>query len=389
MVVRVTAQDEDALQRREARADDAATELALEGVSKWYDRVCAVDGFALDVAPGELVALLGPSGCGKTTTLRIIAGFVEPDEGRVLIRGGDVTGHPPDKRDIGMVFQSYGLFPHMTVEANVGYGLKMRKVGRAERRRRSLEALEMVQLADVGDRYPHQLSGGQQQRVALARAVVIRPSVLLLDEPLSNLDAHLREEMRWEIRRLQQALRITTVVVTHDQDEALAVADRIVVMNQGRIEQIGTPEEIYRAPRTPFVASFIGECNFWDGKIGASSGAAVDFETSTGLRLLVSDPHDHAPGDDAIVSVRPEAIALLPSLEEARAQYETALAGAIEEATYLGATTVFRVRIDDGTLLRVTRQNRPEESSAPPLRRGDEVAVAWIATGAQVVRGVR
>ena len=360
-------------------------ELACVGLSKRFD-VQAVDSFDLEVAAGEFVALLGPSGCGKTTTLRMAAGFIEPDVGHILIRGRDVTKQPPNKRDIGMVFQSYGLLPHMTVADNVAYGLKARRVAREERRTRVRETLEMVHLGDVADRYPNQLSGGQQQRVALARAVVIRPSVLLLDEPLSNLDASLREEMRGEIWRLQRALQITTVVVTHDQEEALALADRIVVMNHGRIEQIGTPHAIYHEPHTPFVASFIGDCNFWEGTIAGRNGGEVAFDTSSGLRLLVADPCDHAVGEQAVVSLRPETVVLFEVGDETSSRFANAVPGTLSEVTYLGARTDYRVRIDDGTSLRVTRQNAGDASTDPSLVAGDAVTVAWQPSSARVIR---
>jgi putative spermidine/putrescine transport system ATP-binding protein len=233
------------------------------------------------VKQGEMVALLGPSGCGKTTTLRMVAGFVAPSAGRVLIGGTDVTQAPPHARDTGMVFQSYALFPHMTVAANVAFGLEMRRVGRAERDTRVREALRLVRLDGLEDRLPRQLSGGQQQRVALARALVVNPAVFLLDEPLSNLDAKLRGEVRMEIRALQQRLGLTTLIVTHDQEEALTMADRLVVMERGRVRQVGTAEELYERPADPFVAGFVGQCNLIEGtleeagRFRASSGAML------------------------------------------------------------------------------------------------------------------
>ncbi|HZS33453.1 MAG TPA: ABC transporter ATP-binding protein, partial [Methylomirabilota bacterium] len=238
------------------------TELELRGIRKSFGRTVAVAGIELAVDRAELVGVLGPSGCGKTTTLRIVAGFERPDQGDVVIQGRRVTALPPHRRDIGIVFQSYALFPHMTVFQNVAYGLRVRGLPKTGIADRVADALHLVHLRELADRYPRQLSGGQQQRVALARAVVIRPTVLLLDEPLSNLDARLRQEMRGELRRLQRRLEIATVFVTHDQEEALSMADRIVVMNAGRVEQIGTAEEIYTRPRTRFVAEFIGTCNF-------------------------------------------------------------------------------------------------------------------------------
>ncbi len=239
--------------------------LELENLGKDFGAHRAVDGLTLSVDKGEFVSLLGPSGCGKTTTLQMIAGFVEPSGGAIRLEGRDLLAVRPAKRGLGIVFQSYALFPHMTVMENVGFGLEMQGVGKAERSNRVGEALELVGLASFAARYPRQLSGGQQQRVALARALVIRPRILLLDEPLSNLDAKLREEMQIELRQIQRTVGTTTILVTHDQGEAMALSDRIVVMNQGRAEQIGPPHEVYERPATPFVASFLGKTNIVAG----------------------------------------------------------------------------------------------------------------------------
>lgn len=239
--------------------------LSLQALTKRYHDFIAVDSIDLDVEQGEFVSLLGPSGCGKTTTLRMIAGLVPTTGGRMLIGSKDLTHVPPFRRDMGLVFQSYALFPHMTVADNIAFGLEMRNYDKAEIRQRVAEAIALVRLEGREDSKPNQLSGGQQQRVALARALVIRPSILLLDEPLSNLDAKLREEMRGEIRDIQRRLGITAIFVTHDQDEALTMSDRVVVMNQGRIEQAGTPETLYERPATPFVAAFVGRTNRLDG----------------------------------------------------------------------------------------------------------------------------
>nr|WP_245293229.1 ABC transporter ATP-binding protein [Mongoliimonas terrestris] len=239
--------------------------LSLQGLTKRYHDFLAVEAIDLDVAQGEFVALLGPSGCGKTTTLRMIAGLVPTSGGRIVVAGQDLTAVPPHKRDMGLVFQSYALFPHMTIAQNVAFGLEMRRLPRMEIAARVAEAVAMVRLEGREDRRPAQLSGGQQQRVALARALVVRPSILLFDEPLSNLDAKLREEMRSEIREIQQRLGTTALFVTHDQDEALTMSDRIVVMSHGRIEQIGRPEDLYERPATPFVARFVGRTNRFTG----------------------------------------------------------------------------------------------------------------------------
>jgi len=245
------------------------SQVVLEGVAKTYGSTVAVSDFSLAVAKGELVALLGPSGCGKTTTLRMIAGFILPSHGDISIGGRRVTRDPPYRRSTGMVFQGYALFPHMTVAGNVAFGLEMRNLAKADIAARVAEALRLVRLTGLEARYPAQLSGGQQQRVALARALVINPDVLLLDEPLSNLDAKLRHDVRLEIRQLQRELRLTTIFVTHDQEEALTVADRLVVMNRGVIAQVGTARELYDAPRSAFVADFIGKTNFFAGEIAA------------------------------------------------------------------------------------------------------------------------
>ncbi len=251
-------------------------EVVLDGLSRHYGSVHALDGLHLTIEPGEMVALLGPSGCGKTTALRILAGLERADEGRVLVSGQDISDVPANKRDMGMVFQAYSLFPHMTVLENVGFGLRMRGVGQRERRARGLEVLQLVGLGDQRDRYAHQLSGGQQQRVALARALAVEPSVLLLDEPLSALDAKVRTQLREEIRRVQMEVGRTTVFVTHDQEEALAIADRVGVMSNGRLEQIAPPEELYARPRTRFVAEFVGLTNRLDAAVDGSTARVLD-----------------------------------------------------------------------------------------------------------------
>src|SRR5881227_830892 len=243
--------------------------VELEALTKFFGTAAAVDDLTLTVAHGSLCCLLGPSGCGKTTTLRLVAGFVDPDRGTIRVGGRTVSqpgrNLPPERRGMSMIFQSYALWPHMTVAENVGYGLKLRRLDRAECERRIAAILDVAHLAELADRYPHELSGGQQQRAALARALVVEPETLLLDEPLSNLDANLREEMRFEIRRLHDAYKYTTIYVTHDQSEAMTTADTIVVMNRGRVEQVGSPEDIYQRPRSEFVARFIGGANILRG----------------------------------------------------------------------------------------------------------------------------
>ncbi len=283
--------------------------LELENLQVEYESGAPVlENFFLSVDEGELVSLLGPSGCGKTTTLRAVAGFIEPTHGRLLIKGEDCTRRPPDKRNIGLVFQSYALFPHLTVFDNVAFGLKMRRVDRAEVEERVAEVLAMVDMTGFEDRLPAQLSGGQQQRIALARAMVIEPDLLLLDEPLSNLDAKLRVGMRAELHRLQRQLGITTIYVTHDQAEALSLSDRIMVMNKGEIEQIGTPEEIYFQPATSFVAGFMGFDNHFVAQVTGQDGNRLELEAGS-VRLMAESPTQPGlgAGDLADIFFRPEA----------------------------------------------------------------------------------
>jgi putative spermidine/putrescine transport system ATP-binding protein len=272
------------------RPASRAAAVRLEGITKRFGGTVAVDGLSLDVTPGEFVCLLGPSGCGKTTTMRIIAGFVEPDAGGVFINGQDVSHRHPNRRDIGMVYQSYALFPHMTVAENVAFGLRMRRIPRDRMTERVARILDLVGLASLGDRKPGQLSGGQQQRVALARAMVIEPTVLLLDEPLSNLDAKLRKRMQVELKTLQRTVGITTIHVTHDQEEALTLADRVAILNHGCVEQVGAPRDVYAKPRNVFVADFLGKANFLPGEIAASEGPDSRVVVRTEVGDLVAEP---------------------------------------------------------------------------------------------------
>ncbi|SCL17337.1 iron(III) transport system ATP-binding protein [Micromonospora pallida] len=313
-------------------------DVTLESVSKRFARggdTAAVDDVDITIAAGEFFTLLGPSGCGKTTTLRMVAGFYFPTSGRIRFGTEDVTRRPPNKRDTGMVFQNYALFPHMSVAQNVAYGLKIRKVNRAESRRRVEEALGQVHLAGYGDRRIDELSGGQQQRVALARALVIRPRTLLLDEPLSNLDAKLREETRTEIRRIQQEAGTTAIYVTHDQAEAMAMSDRIAVMQSGRVQQIGAPQEIYHRPANAFVARFIGRSNVLDLPVVGAAEQTVTVRLPGGGEVTVGAPtgHGRTAGGTALVSVRPEHIALTTTTDP------DALPGRVTEVEFTGMAT--------------------------------------------------
>jgi putative spermidine/putrescine transport system ATP-binding protein len=322
----------------------SAAGLELKDLNRSYGPVHALDGLDLTLAPGELVALLGPSGCGKTTALRIVAGFERPDSGEVRLDGADITPVSAAKRDMGMVFQSYSLFPHLTAAENVAFGLRLRKVAAKERMTRAAELLDLVGISGLDTRYPHQLSGGQQQRVALARALAIRPKVLLLDEPLSALDAKVRLQLRDEIRRVQLDLGITTLFVTHDQEEALSMADRVAVMRNGRLEQCAAPAVLYERPATAFVAEFVGTMNHLQGTM-----IAPDLVEVAGRRLPV-DGERPTVGTKVKVLLRPEAIDLEPVTQAAGSDAGSDSAvGTVRIATFLGSITRITVVLDDGT----------------------------------------
>jgi putative spermidine/putrescine transport system ATP-binding protein len=339
---------------RRATGDAAAMPaIRLEGVQKRFGDVVAVDGIDLDVRDGEFFSMLGPSGSGKTTTLRMIAGFELPSAGRILLHGQDVTAIPPFDRDVNTVFQDYALFPHMSVADNVGYGLLVRKVPRAERTTRVADALRMVRLESFEKRKPSQLSGGQRQRVALARALVNRPRVLLLDEPLGALDLKLREEMQIELKAIQQAVGITFIYVTHDQQEALTMSDRLAVFNNGRIEQIGAPAEVYEHPATRFVAGFVGTSNLLRG------------EAATAI-----------VGSAGTFTIRPEKIHLRQPDDPVGAD-ETAALGTIREVAYLGPDTRYIVTLDAGAELVVTQQNLATTSTEALAQQGKAVRLVW------------
>jgi putative spermidine/putrescine transport system ATP-binding protein len=326
--------------------------VSIQALKKQFGASVAVSDFCLEIADGELITLLGPSGCGKTTTLRMIAGFVEPTAGTIVIGNRDVTPLPAHKRNTGMVFQRYALFPHMTVAENVSFGLEMHRVPAAEREVRIREALDMVRMTQLRDRYPRQLSGGQQQRIAVARALAIQPEVFLLDEPLSNLDAKLRLEVREEIRTLQRRLGLTTIFVTHDQEEALAVSDRMAIMHDGKVQQVGTPEALYERPANLFVADFLGKMNFFPGQLQGTTR----FVTDKGAALAV----DGATPGATRVGVRPERIVLVPQPTGGNA-----LAGIVESAVYLGFQIDARVRLQTGELLSCQVPNSAAVDATP------------------------
>jgi putative spermidine/putrescine transport system ATP-binding protein len=312
--------------------------LELRNVSKSFSGIEVVHDFSLDIEKGTLVSFLGPSGCGKTTTLRMIAGFEQLDDGSIVLDGGDITGVPPNRRDIGMVFQAYALFPNKTVRENISFGLRMKKTPKSEIQKKVNTVLEMVRLEETANRYPHQLSGGQQQRIALARALAVEPRVLLLDEPLSALDAEVRVVLRGEIRRIQTDLAITTIYVTHDQEEALSISDKVVVMNKGLIEQVGTPEDIYRAPKTRFVATFIGTANQFRG---IASGK--DTVVCKNIRLLADGVKSFADGQEVVALVRPENIQVQTELPQ-RSDWNVT-PGVVETITFHGAVTRLGVNV--------------------------------------------
>ncbi|MET0701309.1 MAG: ABC transporter ATP-binding protein, partial [Mycobacterium sp.] len=331
--------------------------IRLHQLAKSFDGVPAVTGIDLDIPAGQFYSLLGASGCGKTTTLRMIAGFEKPDSGRIELDGRDVAGDPPHKRPVNTVFQTYALFPFMSVSDNVAFGLRYLKTSRDETKRRVGEALELVRMGDFAKRRPAQLSGGQQQRVALARALVLRPRVLLLDEPLGALDAKLRKQLQLELRAVQREVEITFVYVTHDQEEALTMSDQIAVMAGGRVEQIGPPEEIYSAPATTYVAGFLGAANIFDADVIESSGSsAVCSAMSTQVRAEISDLRGATPTGPAAIVIRPERITL-HTLGDALDPGSNVITGTVSEVVYLGSSTQVHVDVGEPTALVVEVPN--------------------------------
>ena len=335
--------------------------VSLRGVNKYFDQVHAVANLDLDVKAGEFFSMLGPSGSGKTTVLRLIAGFETASSGRVVIESQDVTDLAPFDRPVNTVFQDYALFPHMSIQENVEYGLRTRKVPKAERAKQALEAIDSVKLSHLSQRLPHQLSGGQRQRIALARALVLRPKVLLLDEPLGALDKQLREEMQVELKRIQREAGITFIFVTHDQEEAMRMSDRIAVFNEGSIEQIGTPQQVYEKPQTKFVASFLGVSNIFEG------AAAKEIF-----------------GSPTMVNIRPERIKLVPADTQLKAD-ESGVVGTIIEASYIGATTIFLIQTQSGQRVIATRINEELPDQINRFETGDRVGAVWKSDHSAVI----
>ncbi|WP_343712045.1 ABC transporter ATP-binding protein [Inquilinus sp.] len=349
--------------------------LRIEGLTKKFADFTAVDGVDLEIHRKELFCLLGGSGCGKTTLLRMLAGFETPSAGRILIDGQDVTRAPPYERPVNMMFQSYALFPHMSVEKNIGYGLKHEAMTPAERRDRVSELLELVQLQGFGPRRPHQLSGGQRQRVALARALAKKPKLLLLDEPLAALDKKLREQTQFELMNIQYQVGVTFIVVTHDQEEAMALSTRIAVMNRGRIVQTGTPTDIYEYPNCRFSADFIGSINLFDGTVESAADGRVTVATGQAGPLVVAHAGAVAPGTKVSVAVRPEKIAIGREPPQGAAN---TLQGMVYDLGYFGDRSLFRVKLGNGRLVSVSRQNecRGREEDRP-VDWDDRVWLSW------------
>ncbi|HET9214595.1 MAG TPA: ABC transporter ATP-binding protein [Gaiellaceae bacterium] len=357
--------------------------ITLEGVTKRFGSVVAVRSVSLEIEEGEFFSLLGPSGCGKTTTLRMIGGFEQPDEGRILLRGVDVTAVPPNRRNVNMVFQHYALFPHMSIGDNIAFGMRLKRVDKAERRERVAEMLRIVRLERLEKRKPAQLSGGQQQRVALARALVNRPAALLLDEPLGALDVKLRKQMQLELKRIQSELGTTFVYVTHDQEEALAMSDRIAVMNDGVVEQVAPPRELYERPVTAFCADFIGSLNALDFRVDEVADGRLVSRVSPTERLVVEAANGHSPGDSLKLAVRPERVRIdlsgRPAPDEG-----SRLEGVVAEVIYLGSLTQFYV---DTKVGRVVSYRMNDEERGGGIDSGRDVVLTWPLHGSSVLAG--
>jgi spermidine/putrescine ABC transporter ATP-binding subunit len=354
--------------------------VRLEQLSKRFGSVVALDGVSLEIEAGEFLTLLGPSGSGKTTTMHIVAGFEAATSGEVHVDGRSVARVPPHRRDVGLVFQNYALFPHMTAADNIAFPLRMRKTAREETRRAVERALDLVRLEGLGARYPHQLSGGQQQRVALARVLVFNPRVVLMDEPLGALDKKLREEMQLEIKHIQQRLGLTVIYVTHDQEEALVMSDRIAVMRLGRLEQVGTPDDLYERPQSRFVAEFIGESNVLAGTVTDGAGRSTTLALAGGEAVRGPAAEPARTGDRAMLVVRPERMLFVDDAPEGWNR----LTGTVHEVIYVGETTKYVVTAG-GETLRVKQQNR---LGVPRYKPGDRVGVGWpVAEGSVLPEG--
>jgi len=349
-------------------------QLELLNVSKLFGDVKAVDNISLSIQQGEFLTLLGPSGSGKTTTLNMIAGFEIPSRGEILLENEDITTVAPNNRGIGMVFQNYALFPHMTVSNNIAFPLKMRKTPGSEIRQSIREALELVKLPGFEGRYPHQLSGGQQQRIALARALVFKPKILLMDEPLGALDKKLRDHMRLEIKHLHESLNITVIYVTHDQEEALTMSNRIAIMNEGKIIQLDTPLQLYESPASLFVAGFIGESNFLEGRVAAKDGDRTAIVTREGLKVWVKRLDQLNSGEEIAVAIRPEKIQIFSNENDAPGDIINRFTGRIEEIVYVGEARIYRISLAAEIIVEVKVQSGPDVKS---YRIGDDVQVGW------------
>ena len=368
------------------QGDAGTPSVQLERVTKRFGDLTAVRALDLAIAAGEFFTMLGPSGCGKTTTLRIVAGFEEPSEGRVLLDGEDVTGRPAFKRATNTVFQSYALFPHRSVEKNVAFGLERKKVDREEVRRRVADELERVGLSAEAKRRPAQLSGGQQQRVALARALVNRPAVLLLDEPLGALDLKLRKQLQVELKRIQREVGITFVYVTHDQEEALTMSDRIAVMNQGRVEQCDTPEAVYERPGTTFVAGFIGVSNLMPGEVISANGAGAELKLDSGPTVRTSSSGGATMRERVHAVVRPEKLVLRSADDGGIGGDGASVEGQVESSLYLGTATQMVVRLGDDTRMTVLVPNADAEARHQLPAAGDAARLSWSSENIHIVR---
>jgi putrescine transport system ATP-binding protein len=365
-------------------ADPAARPLVrFDAVTKRFGDTLAVDALSLDIFPGEFFALLGPSGCGKSTLLRLLAGFETPSEGRVLLDGTAIDAVPPHRRPVNMMFQNYALFPHLTVEGNVAFGLKQEGLPRGDIVTRVAEMLALVKLAPLARRKPHELSGGQRQRVALARSLVKRPRVLLLDEPLAALDKQLRGETQFELMELQARLGTTFMIVTHDQEEAMTVAHRMAVMDRGRIVQVGTPAEVYEQPNSRYVASFVGDVNLIEGRLAATGSSGSLIESAAGARLATNHGVDAAAGATVWVALRPEKLRVAT---QAPAANENCVTGRVAEIAYLGNVSIYKVRLDNGLIMKAQLPNLTRVVERP-IGTNDRVWLSWTPDAGVVLTG--